>query len=110
MKLLLDQNLSHRMLTKLEPVFPGSSFVSQLNLATADDRMIWQYAKDHGFAVVTLDSDFHELAILYGAPPKILWLKCGNQPRWYVEGLLLKHQERIETFDHDNNLAVLEIY
>ncbi len=98
MKLLLDQNLSHRILTALEPVFPGSSQVSRLDLDTADDYTVWQYAKDNGFAVVTLDSDFHELATLYGAPRKIIWLKCDNRPRWYVENLLLKNQEPIEAF------------
>lgn len=57
--MLLDQNLSRRMLPALEPLFPGSSQVALLNLDTTDDRAIWQYAKDNGFAIVTLDSDFH---------------------------------------------------
>ena len=110
MKLLLDQNLSHRMLGRLEAAFPGSSQVMRLDLHKADDKMIWQYAKDHGFTIVTLDSDFHELTTLYGAPPKIIWLKCGNRPRSYVESLLLKHQARIEEFKQDDGTAVLEIY
>lgn len=110
MKLLLDQNLSRRMLPELAPAFPGSSQVQLLGLEFADDRTLWQYARDHGFALVTLDSDFHELATLYGAPPKIVWLKCGNRPRWYVAGLLLQHREQIEAFGHDPEFAVLEIY
>ena len=110
MKLLLDQNLSRRMLPALEPVFPGSSQVALLDLDTADDRAIWQYAKDNGFAIVTLDSDFHELATLYGAPPKIIWLKCGNRPRWYVENLLVQQRERIKDIASDDSVDVVEVY
>lgn len=110
MKLLLDQNLSHRMLGKLETTFPGSSHVMLLDLHMADDRRIWQYAKDNGFTIVTLDSDFHELTTFYGAPPKIIWLKCGNRPRRYIEKLLLDHRDQVEDFEGDTQVAVLEIY
>jgi predicted nuclease of predicted toxin-antitoxin system len=101
LKLLLDQNLSRRMLADLAPAFPGSTQVQLLGLESADDKLLWRYAKDHGFMIVTLDSDFHELATLYGAPPKIVWHKCGNRPRWYVTGLLLKQRERIDAFGDD---------
>lgn len=98
------------MLGESEASFPGSEQVKRLALDSADDKTIWQYAKDHGFAVVTQDADFHELATLYGAPPKIVWLKCGNRPRWYVEGLLVKHQARIDAFGQNAESAVVEIY
>jgi len=109
-KLLRDQNLSRRMLTDLAPAFPGSSQVQLLDLDSPDDKLLWRYAKDHGFMIVTLDSDFHELATLFGAPPKIVWLKCGNRPRWYVTELLLKQRERINAFGDDSGASVLEIY
>lgn len=98
------------MLGELEAVFPGFEQVKREDLSTADDQTIWQYAKDCGFAVVTQDSDFHELATLYGAPPKIIWLKCGNRSRWYVQGLLLREQTRIERFGDDLDSAVVELY
>lgn len=81
-----------------------------VGLDTADDRTVWQYAKDNGFAIVTQDSDFHELAMLYGAPPKIVWLKSGNQPRQYVKNVLLKSKERIRAFEEDAEFTVVEIY
>lgn len=98
------------MLAALEAGYPGSEQVTRLGLDTADDKTIWQYARDHDYIVVTQDSDFHELATLYGAPPKIIWLKCGNRPRWYTEGLLVKHQARINAFHLEAESAVLEIY
>ncbi len=110
MKLLLDQNLSFRLLEELEPAYPGSTQVKFVDLDRADDLTVWKYAKDNGFTIVTKDSDFHEFSLLYGNPPKIIWLKCGNMPRWYVLGLLLNNRERIETFFEDREISCLEIY
>ncbi len=110
MKLLLDQNLSFRLLEKLEAAYPGSTQVKFVNLDKADDLTVWKYAKDNGFAIVTKDSDFHELSLVYGNPPKILWLKCGNKPRWYVLGLLLNNQDQINEFFENEDSCCLEIY
>ncbi|MES9906783.1 MAG: DUF5615 family PIN-like protein [Sedimenticola sp.] len=110
MKLLLDQNLSFRLLEKLEPVYPGSTQVKFVDLDQADDLTVWQFAKDNGFVVVTKDSDFHEFSLVYGNPPKIIWLKCGNKPKWYVLGLLLNNQDKIEAFFEDEESSCLEIY
>jgi predicted nuclease of predicted toxin-antitoxin system len=56
------------------------------------------------------DSDFHEFSLLYGNPPKVIWLKCGNKPKWYVLGLLLNNQEKIKAFFDDEQTSCLEIY
>lgn len=98
------------MLQTLQDSFPGSEQVRRLELDRADDKTIWQYAQSNDFTIVTQDSDFHELATLYGAPPKIVWLKCGNRPRWYIEALLVKHVVRLEAFAQDPESAVVEIY
>lgn len=110
MKLLLDQNLSFRLLEKLEPAYPGSTQVKFVDLDQADDLTVWQFSKDNGFVIVTKDSDFHEFSLLYGNPPKVIWLKCGNKPKWYVLGLLLNNQEQIEAFYEDAASSCLEVY
>ena len=110
MKLLLDQNLSFRLLEKLEPVYPGSTQVKFVSLDQADDFAIWRFARDNGFTIVTQDSDFHELSLIYGSPPKIIWLKCGNKPKWYVLGLSLDHQDKIKVLLEDDVSSCLEIY
>jgi len=110
LKLLLDQNLSFRLLEKLEPVYPGSTQVKFVDLDQADDLIIWQFAKDNGLVIVTKDSDFHEFTLLYGNPPKVIWLKCCNKPKWYVLGLLLNNQEQIKAFYEDAESSCLEIY
>jgi len=110
LKLLLDQNLSFRLLEKLEPLYPGSTQVKFVDLDQADDLTVWRYAKDNGFTIVTKDSDFHEFSLLYGNPPKVIWLKCGNKPKWYVLGLLLNNQAKVEAFFDDEQTSCLEIY
>ena len=80
MKLLFDQNLSFRLCQALADLFPGSSQVRLLGLAEADDRVLWEHAKSTAFVLVTQDSDFADMTVLYGQPPKVIWLRCGNQP------------------------------
>jgi predicted nuclease of predicted toxin-antitoxin system len=89
LKLLLDQNLSYRLLRELEAHYPGSTQVRVVGLEHAEDLVIWRYAKEYGYTIVTKDSDFHEFSLLYGSLPKIIWLKCGNKPKWYILRLLI---------------------
>src|SRR3989304_2273414 len=109
MKLLFDQNLSFKLCARLEDLFPGSSQVRLLGLAEADDRVLWQHAKANDFILVSQDSDFADMAGLYGPPPQIIGLRCGNQPTEAIEKLLRQHVEAIAAFEQDNNAACLEI-
>jgi predicted nuclease of predicted toxin-antitoxin system len=109
MKLLFDQNLSFQLCQQLADLCPSSAQVRLLGLAEANDQAIWQYAKVHGFALVTLDADFSDMAILLGPPPKVIWLRCGNQPTETVATLLRDRSEAIGAFERDA-AACLEIY
>ena len=109
MKLLFDQNLSFRLCTHLADLFPGSQQVRTVGLAEATDRAIWDYAKANGFAVASLDADFADMAALVGAPPKLVWLRCGNQPTEVIERLFRDHAQTIGTFEQDD-ANCLEIY
>ena len=80
-----------------------------MGLGEADDRTIWDHAAAHGFAVVSLDVDFAERAALMGPPPKVIWLRCGNQPTVVIANLLREHIAVIEAFELDD-AACLEIY
>ena len=46
MKLLLDQNLSHRLLRDIGSAFPGSQHVADFNLTAEDDEIVWRLAAD----------------------------------------------------------------
>jgi len=57
----------------------GSSAVEDIGLATADDRVIWEYAKEHGLGIVTKDEDFQALATRQrSVPPHVVWVRLGN--------------------------------
>ena len=110
MKLLFDQNLSFKLCRLLADVFPDSSQVRSLGMAEADDRDIWEHAKANGFILVSQDADFADLATLYGPPPKVIWLRCGNQPTNAIEKRLREHAAVITAFEQDDTAACWEIY
>lgn len=110
MKLLFDQNLSFKLCERLADLFPDSDQVQRLGLDQADDRQIWLHARANGFVLVSQDSDFADMAALYGPPPKVIWLRCGNQPTGVVEKLLRDHYEAIAAYGADVSSACLEIF
>ena len=110
MKLLLDENLSRRLVPMLQNAYPNSSQVALLHLASATDREIWDYAKKNDFIIVTRDSDFHELSTLYGVPPRIIWIKTGNQSRVSTLHSLLEHQVQVDIALFQENKSCIEIY
>ncbi|WP_146873620.1 DUF5615 family PIN-like protein [Halovibrio variabilis] len=110
MKLLLDQNLSFRLVKHLEEFFPGSNQVALLDLGDAPDQQIWRYAKDHQYAIVTLDADFHEFSLLWGGPPLVIWLKCGNQPKSVIKEILLSNRQAIKQAFSDPEVWCVELY
>ncbi len=110
MKLLFDQNLSFKLCRQLADLFPDSNQVRLLGMAEALDRDIWEHAKASGFVLVSQDSDFAEMATLYGPPPKVIWLRCGNQTTETIEQRLRGHKDEIVTFEEDDTAACWEIY
>lgn len=110
MKLLFDQNLSHRLCKALGDIFPGSGQVKALRLDRATDEMIWTFARRGGFAIVTLDADFAEMAALRGAPPKVIWLRCGNRSTVFMDRLMRARANAILSFAADADAACLELY
>jgi predicted nuclease of predicted toxin-antitoxin system len=110
MKLLFDQNLSFKLCRRLADIFPDSNQLRLLGMAEADDRTIWDYAKANGFVLVSQDVDFAEIATLFGPPPKVIWLRCGNQPTAAIERRLRDHAEAIAAFEQDQAASCWEIY
>ena len=107
MKLLFDQNLSPRLPHSLANLYPGSAHVRDVALAEADDAAVWEYARQHGYAIVSKDSDFQQRCFLHGAPPKVVWIRAGNCSVATIETLLRIHSAAIHTFDLDDSEAFL---
>lgn len=99
MKLLFDQNLAPSLVRRLVDEYPDSAHTFTLGLGQADDREIWEYARDHGFAIVSKDSDFHQLSVKEGPPPKVLWVRLGNCSVDDIAGILRARLKDLEQFD-----------
>lgn len=101
MKLLFDQNLSPRFPRVLANIYPESVHVREIKMRDATDTQIWEHAKTHDFVIVSKDSDFQARSLLYGSPPKFIWLRVGNCPVKPIEELLRNHSIAIHTFVQD---------
>jgi predicted nuclease of predicted toxin-antitoxin system len=106
-KLLLDENLSRRLLARIQDLFPESLHVSSLNLLHAPDIRIWEYARENGYAIVSADADFYELAITLGLPPKVIWLRGCDYPNAVAEQIIRAESIRIGEFLNDPERSVL---
>jgi predicted nuclease of predicted toxin-antitoxin system len=110
MQLLFDHNLSHKLVTKLADLFADSSQTGLIGLSIASDFQIWEYAKTHDMVVVSLDSDFFDISLMRGQPPKLIWLRCGNATVAEIENLIRANYSGIKAFLEDPGIACLEIF
>ena len=95
MKLLFDENLSPKLPRLLEALFPGSVHLRECGLLGSRDEDVWDYARDNNFLIVSKDSDFQQRSLLYGHPPKIVWLRIGNCTRHAMVQLITGHERDI---------------
>lgn len=109
MKLLFDQNISPKIVKQLEDIFPDAKQVRHLGLENASDIQIFEYAKYNGFAIVTFDSDFVDLNIVKGFPPKIIWLKTGNLTTKSISELIIKNTQILKDFLESEKNEILEV-
>ena len=107
MKILFDENLSRKLVGQLSILFPHSTHVAFEGLLSSPDIEIWEYAKAHGFVIVTSDGDFWELATTFGPLPKVVWLRGCDYPT-RTAAQLIRHQAlRIIEFAEDRERAIL---
>jgi len=52
--------------------------VRDLGFRDSSDQEIFMAARANDVIVMTKDSDFQDLLIRYGPPPKIIWITTGN--------------------------------
>ena len=112
MKLLFDQNISFRITKKLNSYFPGCLHISNCGLSECEDQDIWKYAKVNDFVIVTFDSDFYDISIINGHPPKIIWVRTGNLTTSEFIQMMIHNRKAIDSFltnDEFADMACLEI-
>ena len=113
MKLLLDQNISFRITSKIQDLYPDSKQVKDLGLENSKDSNIWTFARDNDYCIVTFDGDFYDLGLLKGHPPKVIWLRLGNTSTHNIEKVLRKKFGLIKDFltcPNFSEIGCLEIF
>lgn len=111
MKLLLDANISWRIIKLVESDFPNCFHSKDIKVnQPAKDIEIWNFAKENDFTILTHDDDFEKLLLVKGAPPKVIILKTFNKNTKQIAELLISKKEIIGSFVSNNELLILEIY
>jgi len=110
MKLLLDANISWKLINTLSPIFGECTHVDLINLTVpVKDIDIWNYALENGYIIITKDNDFLDLLELKGFPPKVILIKTGNNSSKTLADLIINVKPKIEDLEN-NNYGLLEVY
>jgi predicted nuclease of predicted toxin-antitoxin system len=108
MKLLFDENLSHRLADAIRDLYPDSAHISRVGLTSgATDRQIWDYAKQNDFAIITADTDFVTMANTYGPPPKVILLENCDYPTSIAVRVISANAILLSQFERDNQALLI---
>ena len=111
MKVLIDQNISHRIMVHIAFVFDGIAHVKTEGWIDWNDYDIFMAARQKKYdAVITLDEDFNKLLLEHSYPPRVIWLKTGNCSTKRLAEIIIQHQDTISDFFIKTNFDCLEIY
>ncbi len=100
--------ISQRLIVnKIVDLYPNSEHVKTLALTNTDDANIWEYAKANGFVIVSKDSDFHQRSLLYGHPPKFIYLRIGNSPTSKIVKILRDNFSTLIQFESSEIESIL---
>ena len=111
MRLLLDANLSWRMIAVLQQHFMVCLHVDRVKELEipASDTAIWHYARVNDLIIITNDEDYVDLINLRGFPPKVVLLRVGNNSRLFISNLLIARKNDIEKLHASTENGLLEI-
>ncbi|MBP6430454.1 MAG: DUF5615 family PIN-like protein [Ferruginibacter sp.] len=107
--LLLDENISHKLIAKLNAYFTGIKHIKEFTSAGTDDIAIWEVAKKNNLTIVTFDSDYEDILSINGFPPKVIWFRFGNTSTTTIASTLIHHSSTILSFLQNKDLGILEI-
>ena len=109
MKLLFDHNLSPRLVRKFADLYPNSQHLFLLEMDRDEDLTIWEYARQHNYTIVTRDSDYNDLSLVRGFPPKVIWIRRGNCSTHEIEDMLRAATLDIQAFFQNPALGILTL-
>ncbi|PJE80515.1 hypothetical protein CI610_00483 [invertebrate metagenome] len=107
--LLIDENLSPRLVARTDSCFPGSLHVLHVGLDNSPDIALWTFAKAHNLAIVTKDKDFLSMFEELGYPPKLIYMTIGNAKVSVIEKALVESKPIIDNFLKDTTEGLLRL-
>jgi predicted nuclease of predicted toxin-antitoxin system len=110
LKLLFDQQLSPRLVNRLADLYPDSTHVYLTGLDQVPDIVIWSYARDNDYVIVTRDVDFSELSVFSGFPPKVIWIRRGNCTTNEIENIMRSNYDAIRNLEEDESVGILTLF
>lgn len=78
MKFLIDNHLPSALVPWLKGKKHEALHVRDLQFNQAQDIVIWNYAVQHNFIIMTKDEDFATLSLLQTETTPVIWLRLGN--------------------------------
>jgi predicted nuclease of predicted toxin-antitoxin system len=110
MKLLLDANISGRMVNRLKTHFRDCLHVDEIGLSVpVKDIDIWKYALLNNCIIITNDKDFLNLLIETAIPPKVVLIRTSNQSTGYLGGLIIKRADDFSALGNSKEYGFLDI-
>ncbi len=102
LKLLIDMNLSPRWIEALADAGIEARHWSEVGDGAASDREVFQWARRHGFVLLTHDLDFSRiLALAGGRSPSVVLLRTQrllpSESATSLVAVLRRHAADIET-------------
>ena len=82
-------------------------FYKEIWKICVDDNIIWNFAQTNDYIIVSKDSDFHQKSLLWGHPPKFIYLRVGNCPTSYIIQVLINNYPTIVTFAENETESIL---
>ncbi len=90
-------------------LFPNSLHVRDVDMKSTIDPIVWDYAKSNDLMIVSKDADMHDRSLVFGNPPKVIWIRLGNCSTLQVENLLRRNFDAIALFYQDKYLSLLAL-
>ena len=97
-RLLLDENLSERLVPLIAESFSDVLHLRTMGLGGSPDAAVWKAARETQSTLVTKDEDFIRLSMDLGWPPKVICLALGNASNRRTADLLLANAATIQAF------------
>lgn len=73
----------------------------------AIDSEIWDFAREHGYAIVSKDADFRDMALRLRPPPKVIHLDVGTISTAGVAELLRANGQELGALGGDGNALLV---